>query len=66
MVVTVDHQSSLFPYNTRRWAIFNCRFTKFMLGSSEDIKFMIIVEDLYTGDPSSVTVSKEYLFTFQF
>ena len=66
MVVTVDHQSGLFQYNTRRWAIFDCCFTKFVLRSSEDIKFVIIVEDLYTGDPSSVTISNEYLFTFQF
>ena len=46
MVVTVNHQSGLFQYNTRRWAIFDCRFTKFVLGSSEDIKFLTIVEDL--------------------
>ena len=66
MVATVDHQSCVFQYSTHRWAIFDCRLTKFVLGSSEDIKFVIIVEDFYTADPSSITISKEYLFTFQF
>ena len=37
-----------------------------MLGSSGGLKFVILVEDFDTGDPSSIAVRKEYLFVFQF
>ena len=45
---------------------FNFFFTKFVLGSSGGLKFVILVEDFDTGDPSSIAVRKEYLFAFQF
>ena len=41
------------------WLVFASRFTKFALGSSGGIKYVILVEDSDNGGPSSLTVRIE-------
>ena len=65
-VVKVGYQLASFLFDSRGWPSFDSRFTKFVMGSSGDLKFVILVEDFGTGGPSSITVRKEYLFVFQF
>ena len=53
-------------FDSSKWLIFNSTLTKFVLGGSGGIKFVILVEDFDTDSPSSISVRKKYLFAFQF
>ena len=61
MVVTAVFQLGASHFDFPVWSAFNSRFTKFVLGNIEGIKFVILVEDSDTGDPRLITVRLEYL-----
>lgn len=61
MVVTAVFQLGVSHFDFPVWSAFNSRFTKFVLGNIEGIKFVILVEDSDTGDPWLITVRLEYL-----
>ena len=56
VVVTAGFQEDLALFVSPRWSVFDSQFTKFMLGSSWGITFVILVEDFDTGGPSLITV----------
>ena len=66
VVVTAVCHSGVSHFESCWWLVSNSRFTKFLLGSSRVIKFVILLEDSDTGGPSSVIVRMEYLFALQF
>ena len=56
MIVKVVFQLGSFQFDSPGRSAFNSRFTKFVLGTSGAIKFVILVEDSDTGGPSLITV----------
>ena len=66
MVVTGVYQPEVSQFDFCVCSVFNSSFTKFVLGSSGGIKFVILVEDSETGDPRLITVRMKYLFALQF
>ena len=64
IAVTKQGYTSTIPVGSQ--LVFNFRFTKFVLGNSGGIKFVLLVEDPDTGDSSSITAGVEYLFALQF
>ena len=63
-VIAEAYYSGGYHFNACEEPIFDSRITKFMFRRSDDINFVILVEDYNTGGPSSVMM--EYLFAFQF
>ena len=66
VVIAEAYYSGGYQFDAREKPIFDFRITKFVFRSSDDLNFVILVEDSNTGDPSSITVRMEYLFVFQF
>ena len=56
MVVSAGYQPGATQFVSRERSVFDSRFTKFVLRSSGDIKFVILFEDSDTGGLSSITV----------
>ena len=66
VIVTAGYHPGASQFDSRGWSVFNSRFTKFVLGNSGGIIFVILAGDSNTGGPSLITVGMEYLFAFQF
>ena len=66
VIVTAGYHPGASQFDSRGWSVFNSRFTKFVLGNSGGIIFVMLAGDFNTGGPSLITVGMEYLFAFQF
>ena len=63
MIVTAGYTSTI-PVGGQ--LVFSLSFTKVVFGNSGGKKLVLPIEDVDTGDLSSITVEMEYLFALQF
>ena len=61
VVVTMIFQLGVSQFDSPSWSACNSRFMKFVLGTSWDIKFVILVEDSDTSGLNLITVKLKYL-----
>ena len=66
VVVNVSYCSGVFQFNSRGWPALYSRYTTFVLRSSGDTKFVLLVEDSDIAGLSSITFTMKYLFALQF